>query len=140
MESEARQRRSLIMELTIPQNLWPQIDLNWDGLFQRYESIKPEPVASYARELRNFERDIKFIKAELEKSSFNLSNSIVLTDKMSKLSDALEKRVQLAKQKYGNVKDYADALQSFSDPDILGEISELDQLIADISKNLQFST
>ncbi len=70
----------------------------------------------------------------------NLPNTIVLTNKISNLSDKVEKRIKLANQKYGNVKEYADALASFSDPDILGEISELDQLIADISKNLQLST
>lgn len=65
-----------------------------------------------------------------------LAKTILLTDKMSKLSDALEKRVNLAKQKSETVTEYADALLSFSDPDILGEIRELDQLIVDLTKNL----
>ena len=76
----------------------------------------------------------------LQEGNKKLANSITLTSKISKLCDNLEKRIKLANQKYGTVKEYADHLKSFSDPIILDEISELDQSIADISKNLQFST
>ncbi|MCX5965153.1 MAG: hypothetical protein NT070_19110 [Cyanobacteria bacterium] len=79
-------------------------------------------------------------KQDLELLRQNLPNTIVLTNMISKLSDNLEKRINLAKQKSGNVKDYADALQSFSDPDMLGEISELDKFIADLTNNLPLAS
>ena len=78
--------------------------------------------------------------AKFDNDKHRLSNAIALTNKISKLSDNLEKRINLAKQKSGNVKDYADALQSFSDPDILGEISELDKFIADLTNNLPLAS
>ncbi|CAD5935165.1 hypothetical protein NO976_01604 [Planktothrix agardhii] len=65
-----------------------------------------------------------------------LQKAIVLTNKISQLSDHLEKRINLATQKAGNVKEYADALQSFSDPDILGEISELNKMVANLTTNV----
>jgi hypothetical protein len=52
------------------------------------------------------------------------------------LSDHLEKRINLAKQKAGNVKDFGEELKSFSDPDILGEISELNEMVAKLTTNL----
>ncbi|MEB3177873.1 MAG: hypothetical protein VKL59_02360 [Nostocaceae cyanobacterium] len=73
---------------------------------------------------------------QYEENNQNLSKVIVLTNKISQLCDDLEKRINLAKQKSGNVKEYADALRSFSDSDILGEISELDKFVADLTKNL----
>jgi len=72
----------------------------------------------------------------LESQKQRLANGIVLTNKISKLSDDLEKRVNLAKQKSGNVKEYADALQSFNDSDIISEIAELDRLVANLTNNL----
>ncbi|QIR36555.1 hypothetical protein HCG51_07180 [Tolypothrix sp. PCC 7910] len=72
---------------------------------------------------------------ELQSKRQRFDQVIVLSNKISKLSDNLEKRVSLAKQKAGNVKDYADALQSFSDPEIKSETSELDQFIADLTNN-----
>ncbi|CAD5924472.1 MULTISPECIES: hypothetical protein [Planktothrix] len=65
-----------------------------------------------------------------------LQKAIVLTNKISQLSDHLEKRINLATQKAGNVKEYADALKSFSDPDILGEISELNKMVANLTTNV----
>ncbi|MEB3177872.1 MAG: hypothetical protein VKL59_02355 [Nostocaceae cyanobacterium] len=79
---------------------------------------------------------IQYSVKNLDSEKQRLANGIVLTNKISKLCDDLEKRVNLAKQKAGNVKEYADALRSFSDPDILSEIAELDQLVADLTKNL----
>ena len=61
---------------------------------------------------------------------------VVLTNKISKLSDQLEKRINLATQKFGNVKEYADALNSFSDPDVLTEITELNTSLAKLTENL----
>lgn len=75
-------------------------------------------------------------KEFLTRKMQNLSEGIVLTNKISKLSDDLEKRVNLAKQKSGNVKEYADALQSFNDSDIISEIAELDRLVANLTNNL----
>ncbi|WP_254173512.1 hypothetical protein [Planktothrix pseudagardhii] len=65
-----------------------------------------------------------------------LQKAIVLTNKISQLSDHLEKRINLAIQKAGNVKEYGDALKSFSDPDILSEISELNGMVANLTTNL----
>jgi hypothetical protein len=65
-----------------------------------------------------------------------LQKAIVLTNKISQLSDHLEKRINLATQKAGNVKEYGDALKSFSDPDILGEISELNEMVANLTTNV----
>jgi len=102
-----------------------------DGSYEEYEKYR-QYVSSLNTQLKN----LRLSRAELESKNQSLSEAIVLTNKISNLSDKVEKRIKLANQKYGNVKEYADALASFSDPDILGEISELDQLIADISKNL----
>ncbi|QIR36556.1 hypothetical protein HCG51_07185 [Tolypothrix sp. PCC 7910] len=76
------------------------------------------------------------VMAKFDNDKRRISNAIALTNKISKLSENLEKRVILAKQKTGNVRDYADALESFSDPDILVEINELDKFIADLTNNL----
>ena len=65
-----------------------------------------------------------------------LQKAIVLTNKISQLSDHLEKRINLATQKAGNVKEYGDALESFSDPDILSEISEFNEMVANLTTNL----
>lgn len=65
-----------------------------------------------------------------------LPNLIVFNNKILQISDDIEKRVNLARQKAGNIKEYADVLLSFSDPDLLEEISELDKFIADLTKNL----
>ncbi|MTJ09455.1 MULTISPECIES: hypothetical protein [unclassified Anabaena] len=102
-----------------------------DGSYEEYDKYL-QYVLSLNTQLKN----LQLSRAELESKNQSLSEVIVLTNKISNLSDKVEKRIKLANQKYGNVKDYADALASFSDPDILGEISELDQLIADISKDL----
>jgi hypothetical protein len=102
-----------------------------DGSYEEYEKYS-QYISSLNTQLKN----LQLSRAGLESKNQSLSEAIVLTNKISNLSDKVEKRIKLANQKYGNVKEYADALASFSDPDILGEISELDQLIADISKNL----
>ena len=74
--------------------------------------------------------------AALQESNNKLSNTITLTNKISKLCDQLEKRINLATQKFGNVKEYADALNSFSDPDVLTEITELNTSLAKLTENL----
>jgi hypothetical protein len=71
-----------------------------------------------------------------EQESRDLSKVIVLTDKVSVLADNLEKRINLAKQKTNNIQEYAAVLKSFSDPDILGEIKDLDQYIGELTQNL----
>lgn len=76
----------------------------------------------------------------LESEKQRLANGIVLTNKISKLCDDLEKRLNLAKQKSGNVKEYAIALNSFSDPDILSEIAELNTFVANLTNNLPLAT
>ncbi len=73
---------------------------------------------------------------QYEQESRDLSKVIVLTDKVSVLANNLEKRINLAKQKTNNIKEYAEVLQSFSDPDILGEINDLDQYIGELTQNL----
>ncbi|MDH6060970.1 efflux RND transporter permease subunit [Chrysosporum bergii ANA360D] len=75
-------------------------------------------------------------RAKLERENQTLSEGIVLTNKISKLCDQLEKRINLATQKFGNVKEYADALNSFSDPDVLTEITELNTSLAKLTENL----
>ncbi len=75
-------------------------------------------------------------KEILTRQMQTLPKVIVLTSKISKLCDALEKRVKLAKQKVGNVKEYADVLESFSDSDILSEIGELDIFVTNLTNNL----
>jgi hypothetical protein len=102
--------------------------------------IFTEPIGSFFVQERDMYRAIEayHIMKSLKVLSIqekNLAKTIVLTNKISKFSDNLQKRVKLAKQKSGNVKEYADALKSFSDPDILGEISELNTLIAGLSQN-----
>ncbi|KZL47674.1 hypothetical protein A2T98_22035 [Nodularia spumigena CENA596] len=74
--------------------------------------------------------------AALEESNKKLSNTITLTSKISKLCDDLERRINLATQKFGNVKEYADAFNSFSCPDVLTEITELNTLLAKLTENL----
>jgi hypothetical protein len=77
--------------------------------------------------------------ANLQNANKQLANSITLTNKISKLCDSLEKRINLATQKFGNVKEYSDALKSFSDPDVLGEIKELNSFLEDLTNNLTFA-
>lgn len=83
---------------------------------------------------------IQYSVKNLESEKQRLANGIVLTNKISQLCDDLEKRVNLAKQKSGNVKEYADALNSFSEPDILTEIAELNTFVANLTKNLTLAT
>ena len=75
-------------------------------------------------------------RTKLEKDNQKLSEGIKLTQDISQFSDHLEKRINLAKQKAGNVKDFGEELKSFSDPDILGEISELNEMVANLTTNL----
>ena len=81
-------------------------------------------------------QSLKDSRAKLEIDNQKLSQGIVLADKISKLSTNLKNRVNDAKQKTSNIKAYAEELESFSDQDILSEISELDKFIADLTNNL----
>ena len=81
-------------------------------------------------------QSLKDSRAKLETDNQRLSQGIVLADKISKFSTNLKNRVNDAKQKTSNIKDYAEELESFSDQDILSEISELDKFIADLTNNL----
>ena len=83
---------------------------------------------------------VQYSVKNLEGEKQRLANGIVLTNKISKLCDDLEKRINLAKEKTGNVKEYAIALNSFSDPDILSEITELNKFVADLTNNLPLAT
>lgn len=83
---------------------------------------------------------IQYSGKNLDSEKQRLASGIVLTNKISKLCDDLEKRVNLAKQKSGNVKEYADALSSFSDPEILSEIAELNTFVANLTNNLPLAT
>jgi len=79
---------------------------------------------------------VKNSQSELDSQSQRLSEGIILANRVSKLCDGLEKRIKLATQKFGNVKEYAHALNSFSDSDVSSEISELNKLVADLTKDL----
>ncbi|WP_254173511.1 hypothetical protein [Planktothrix pseudagardhii] len=79
---------------------------------------------------------LKDSRAKLENDNQKLSDGIVLANKICTLSDHLEKRINLVTQKAGNVKKYGDALESFSDPDILSEISEFNEMVANLTTNL----
>lgn len=139
LERQAWQKRLDIMQLTVSEEYWPLIDLSRDDLFLRYQYNQPEPVRSYAWELRKIESDIRTVKEKLKGSKLdkqNLARAVTLADRVSKLSDNLEKRVELARQKTSNVKDYAEVLKSFNDPDILAEINDLSQFVNDLTNNL----
>jgi len=82
---------------------------------------------------------ISHVSRSLQKSSLDkqaVTSGITLTNKISQVCNDLDKRIDLAKQKFGNVKEYASALNSFSDPDVLNEITELDKFMDDLTKNL----
>ncbi|MDM3849062.1 MAG: hypothetical protein PT119_03540 [Aphanizomenon gracile PMC627.10] len=85
-------------------------------------------------------QSLKDSRAKLEIDNQKLSQGIVLADKISKLSTNLKNRVNDAKQKTSNIKAYAEELESFSDQDILSEISELDKFIADLTNNLPLAS
>ncbi|MTJ09453.1 hypothetical protein [Anabaena sp. UHCC 0204] len=85
-------------------------------------------------------QSLKDSRAKLETDNQRLSQGIVLADKISKLSTNIKNRVNDAKQKTSNIKDYAEELESFSDQDILSEISELDQFITDLTNNLPLAS
>ncbi|MCX5965152.1 MAG: hypothetical protein NT070_19105 [Cyanobacteria bacterium] len=102
-----------------------------DGSYDEYDEY-----SKYVLSLNTQLKDLRLNRAELESQNQILAEAIVLTSKISNLSDKIEKRINLANQKYGNVKEYADALKSFSNPDVLGEISELNEMVANLTTNL----
>ncbi|MEB3177871.1 MAG: hypothetical protein VKL59_02350 [Nostocaceae cyanobacterium] len=129
------------------QNLSNEAQMKYQEVLDAIKNLKPLPIigkVGYPREIleqkiRERQRYEDY-KNALDIQSKNLANGIVLTNKISQLCDNFAKRVNLAKQKAGNVKEYSDALRSFSDPDILGEISELDKFIADLTQNLSLGS
>ncbi|MTJ50215.1 hypothetical protein [Dolichospermum sp. UHCC 0259] len=105
-----------------------QIATPFDNIIKSYEESNRSAISKL--------QSLKDSRAKLEIDNQNLSQAIVLADKISKLSTNLKNRVNDAKQKTSNIKAYAEELESFSDQDILSEISELDQFIADLTNNL----
>jgi DNA repair ATPase RecN len=105
-----------------------QIATPFDNIIKSYEESNRLAISKL--------QSLKDSRAKLEIDNQNLSQAIVLADKISKLSTNLKNRVNDAKQKTSNIKAYAEELESFSDQDILSEISELDQFIADLTNNL----
>ncbi|AVZ30779.1 hypothetical protein [Nodularia spumigena] len=79
---------------------------------------------------------LKRNQTKLESDKQKIASAVVLANEMSSFCNKAKEKIDSAKQKSETVTEYADALLSFSDPDILGEIRELEQLIVDLTKNL----
>jgi DNA repair ATPase RecN len=109
-----------------------QIATPFDNIIKSYEESNRSAISKL--------QSLKDSRAKLEIDNQNLSQAIVLADKISKLSTNLKNRVNDAKQKTSNIKAYAEELESFSDQDILSEISELDKFIADLTNNLPLAS
>ena len=137
-------RRQALIELGLPQQFWNLVDLDKPGslafVFGVSDGVsESDPAVLIQKELDKLESSLRTVKenqTKLESDKHRLANGIVLTNKISQLSDHLEKRINLATQKAGNVKEYGDALKSFSDPDILSEISEFNEMVANLTTNL----
>ena len=109
-----------------------QIATPFDNIIKSYEESNRSAISKL--------QSLKDSRAKLEIDNQKLSQGIVLADKISKLSTNLKNRVNDAKQKTSNIKAYAEELESFSDQDILSEISELDKFIADLTNNLPLAS
>jgi hypothetical protein len=116
----------------------PALALDYNGTIQSYISnakVELDAVLTAIEKLPNLSYETG--KATLSEIESQLQKIQTEAGKNSaELSDHLEKRINLAIQKAGNVKEYGDALKSFSDPDILGEISELNEMVAKLTTNL----
>ncbi|XWK86699.1 MAG: hypothetical protein U7127_21210 [Phormidium sp.] len=77
---------------------------------------------------------------QLEQINKNLAEGIVLTDKLSKLLDNLARRIKLAEEKSANVKNYADVLESFCEPEIVSEIGELEKFVTELTNKLALAS
>ena len=145
LKKQARDKRQqALIELGLPQQFWNLVDLDQPGSLAFVLGVsdgvsESDPAVLIQKELDKLESSLRTVKenqTKLESDKHRLTNGIVLTNKISQLSDHLEKRINLAKQKAGNVKDFGEELKSFSDPDILGEISELNEMVANLTTNL----
>jgi hypothetical protein len=77
---------------------------------------------------------------QLEETNKNLAEGIVLTDKLSKLSDNLARRIKLAEDNSSNVKNYADELESFRETKIVSEIGELEKFVTELTNKLALAS
>jgi chromosome segregation ATPase len=96
-------------------------------------------VESKKAELRSKQSRIDTLeqnKTKLESNKQTIAEAAVLATRMSSFCNKAENDINLAKQNIGNVKEYADALSSFSDPDILGEIKDLATLVTNLSNKV----
>ena len=96
-------------------------------------------VESKKAELRSKQSRIDTLeqnKTKLESNRQTIAEAAVLATRMSSFCNKAENDINLAKQNIGNVKEYADALASFSDPDILGEIKDLATLVTNLSNKV----
>ncbi|MFM6188658.1 hypothetical protein [Planktothrix sp.] len=96
-------------------------------------------VESKKAELRSKQSRIDTLeqnKTKLESNRQTIAEAAVLATRMSSFCNRAENDINLAKQNIGNVKEYADALSSFSDPDILGEIKDLATLVTNLSNKV----
>lgn len=96
-------------------------------------------VESKKAELRSKQSRINTLeqnKTKLESNRQTIAEAAVLATRMSSFCNKAENDINLAKQNIGNVKEYADALASFSDPDILGEIKDLATLVTNLSNKV----
>ena len=96
-------------------------------------------VESKKAELRSKQSRIDTLeqnKTKLESNRQTIAEAAVLATRISSFCNKAENDINLAKQNIGNVKEYADALASFSDPDILGEIKDLATLVTNLSNKV----
>ncbi|WP_168465476.1 hypothetical protein [Aphanizomenon sp. UHCC 0183] len=102
-------------------------------------SAKSEELDNKKRYLASIPSRIETLKrnqTKLENDNKKIGEAVVLANKMSSFCNKSEKKIDLAKEKLGIVKAYADVVPSFNDSDILGEISELDEMLAKLTDEL----
>ena len=110
------------------------------NIYQSKQNNGLDNIYSWNDTVKILRGQISTVSRSLQKSSLDkqaVTSGITLTNRISQVCNDLGKRIDLAKQKFGNVKEYASALNSFSDPDVLNEITELDKFMDDLTKNLQ---
>lgn len=95
------------------------------------ESKKAE-IRSKQSRIETLERN----KTKLESDKQKIASAVVLANKMSSFCNKAENKIDLAKEKLGSVKAYADVVRSFNDSGILGEIRELDEMLAKLTDEL----
>jgi hypothetical protein len=72
-------------------------------------------------------------KRDIEEENKLWSYFLVENSRQSLFYNNIEKRINLARKKANNVRQYASELKSFSQPDVLNEISELHKLVRSIT-------